>query len=257
VIVSVVGTLIPYLYYNRWPNGVGNPACAFSGVWIDHWSDRDSLHQVYAVIDSKRPSIVMVNGEFSAGGLKSEVFELFPYRAKTRSSENGGVSILSRLPIGDNYIDDLGVDALPGGVLTLKPESCQEIELGVMALVPSRTQETLQRNLITSRRLSSLLRNSNALRIVAAQFSTTPFSQIISIYPEQTRLRSLRYGLGIKNLIKIENPLFSETVGQVFVSREFTRGSYELIKAAGREGAIQYFEVNHKEPTSYEQALIR
>ncbi len=251
MIVSILGSLLPYLYYNRWPQGILDTPCKISGVWIDHWSRRDSFDQIYAVVDSKHPSTVIVSGELSESDLKASFLELFPYRAKTSSQENGGITILSRVPIASNYIDDLGVDAFPGGVFTLKPESCQEIELGVMALVPSKNQGDLQRNLITARRLSSLMRNSDALRIVTAQFSTTPFSAIMAIYPEQTRLRSLMYGLGIKNLFS------AQTGSNVFVSREFARVSYELLHYPGRARAMQYFKVKSKEPTEYAQASIQ
>jgi hypothetical protein len=243
MIVSMGSVLAPYLWYSRWPQPPNQDAPIISGLWIDGWSTRDTLSDLREVLLRTKPMVVMVSGDFAGLEPSLDVLKFLPYRARTSSAENGGISIFSAIPIGAEHIDHLGVEAFPGGVFSLYPPGGRSIELGVMALVRSTSQEQFERNRITARRLSSVMRSSRAPRIVAAQFSTSPFSPFVGVYSEQVRLRSVMFGLGLYKTFNMENPFVMTTDNNIFVSQDFSRVSFERIHLPMRERAALFFKV--------------
>jgi hypothetical protein len=243
VIVSMGSVLAPYLWYSRWYQPPNQDTPVISGLWIDGWSTRDRLSDLREVLSRTEPMVVMVSGEFAGLEQSLDPLKFLPYRARTSSAENGGISIFSAIPIGAEKIDHLGVEAFPGGVFSLYPPGGRSIELGVMALVRSTTQEQFERNRITARRLSSVMRSSRAPLIVAAQFSTTPFSPFMAVYSEQVRLRSIMFGLGLYKTFNMENPVVISTDSNIFVSQDFSRVSFERIYLPMRERAALFFRV--------------
>ena len=102
-----------------------------------------------------------------------------------------------------------------------------------MTLLPALSRQSLESSRITSRRLASIMRSSSAPRIVFAQFNTTPFSQVRSIYSDQVKLLSLDYGshslgplliyrspISLSRLGIEWNATVNRTEGKVLVSRD-------------------------------------
>jgi hypothetical protein len=137
----------------------------------------------------------------------------------------------------------LGIEAFPGGVFVLQQEGSAAIEIGVMRLERSISSEVFERNRVTSRRLASLMRNSDEPRLVVAQFGTTPFSQLMAIYPKQARLRSLMFGMELSKMFEIAWPALVSPGSNIFVSRDFTRQTLELIHLPGCQSPLIFFRV--------------
>lgn len=242
VIFSMGSVLMPYLWPSRWAPLTNEDSTIISGLWIDGWSSRDTFSDLRELISRMDPMVVMVSGELAVSERSGDMLRRLPYQARTASSENGGISIFSAVPIRAEHID-LGIEAFPGGIFSLSVPGRQSVELGVMALARSTSQELFERNRITARRLSSLMRSSKEPRIVAAQFGAAPFSQLMAVYSEQVRLRSLMCGLGLRKTFNMENPLVITTDSNIFVSRDFSRLSFERIHIPMRERAVLSFRV--------------
>jgi len=244
--------IVPYVYYSHWSSVADDSGARMRGIWVDSWSAADRVAELGRTITSKQPSVVMIAGIAPNDALRDPLFETFPYRARTATvdpvdGELPSIAIASKIPFAAGSIDQLGLEALPGGVFPLQLSNSAVLELGVMALMPSDSQAAFERNRITSRRLSSLMRNSKAPRVVAAQFYTTPFSQFMAVYPEQTKMRSLMYGIGLYKTVDMNNPLSNSTESNVFVSRDITRLEFERIRIRGRARAMLYFQVQLRE----------
>lgn len=241
VITSAAATLLPYASFHQWPEVSDERAFTVSGIWVDEWSQSDRSTELERIITEKGPTLVMVSGEFSPALLTTAIAQRFPHQARTESVERGGITILSSLPFRPDPIDELGIEAFPGGLFILEPPNHAAIELGVMTLERSTSQEVFERNRITSRRLSSLMRNSHQPRIVAAQFSTTPFSQLMGVYPRQARLRSVMYGLGLFATFRETSGRPAAPQSNIFISRDFARKNFERIDLAGPRRDALFF----------------
>jgi hypothetical protein len=236
-VVFAVSCLWPYAHFRGFNHSSDERGFSLSGLWIDRWSPHERLVDVQQLILRRKPTLVVFSGYLSEG------LDDYAHRAVTASLENGGIRILSQIPIASQQIDQLGLESFPGGVFTLQPPSGPAIEVGVMALKPSMSQEIFERNRITARRLSSLMRNSSAPRLVAAEFATTPFSSFVSVYSEQAKLRSLMFGQGLLKTFNLESPLALSNDSNVFVSRDLEPVVFERIILPGRARSVLYFEV--------------
>jgi hypothetical protein len=137
----------------------------------------------------------------------------------------------------------LGFDALPGGVVSLAMPDEGEFELGVLMLERSHDKASFERNRISSRRLSSLMRNSQQRRIVVGNLNTTPFSMLSSIFNEQSGMRSLVFQSGFVNTLGVLS-LNSHVFGRnVFVSRDMVRKDFEFVDLPGRNEPVVFFSV--------------
>gem|GEM_PF-1666998 len=246
--VFMLCKLFPFVHYNRWPLVIEDSESNVRGLWVDGWSAADRVAELNEVISVKQLSVVMIAGTAPHEALRDPLLDLFPYRATTApvepaNGEHVSIAIFSKVPFTSERIDQFGVEALPGGVFPLQLPNGAVLELGVMSLVPSDSQQSFERNRITSRRLSALMRSSSAARIVAAQFSTTPFSQFMAVYPEQVKMRSLMYGIGLYKTFDMNNFSNYSTESNVFVSHNVARIEFERIRVEGRSRAMLYFHV--------------
>jgi hypothetical protein len=230
IVTHTVLILAPYLTYDRWPQFSGLPTKELSGLWIECPPDAGSPGDIERLIGRIDPTIVILGDGSTADQLSVDTVKRYPHRMHTSSMEQGNIVLLSQIPFGSQVAEDLGIEAFPGGVFVLQPEGMLPVEVGVMTMKPSTSQDIFERNRITSRRLASLMRNSHAPRLVAAQFNTTPFSPLMSIYPEQARLRSLMFGMGLQTLWGFERAPFAGATSNVFVSRDFVRQAFERIR---------------------------
>lgn len=230
VVIHTVVILAPYLFYERWPQLSSSPPLKeLSGVWIECLSDPRSAGEIEQLIERNDPTIVFLGGNSTADVVSTDTMKRYPHMARTSSTGQGSILLLSKIPFGLPVADDLGIEAFPGGVFVLEPEGEAPVEIGVMSMEPSTSQDVFERNRITSRRLASLMRNSHAPRLVVAQFNTTPFSQQMAIYPEQARLRSLMFGTGLGEFLGTSSPFVAAPTSNVFVSRNFVRNTFERV----------------------------
>lgn len=243
---------LPYIYYPSSHKHTlpGSASATFKILWIDGLSSEDTLAETKALRAIKEVDLSVVSSA-PRSKLHPRVLEGVPLFASApfvERSAGGEIALYSRLPFGSRRLTNLGVAALPGALFEVLLREDLTIELGVMTLLPALSAESLERSRITSRRLASLMRSSQGLRVVLAQFNTTPFSQLRGIYLDQARLAPLRsYGMRMPSALLIDLPLFNgpfkgansersdllnRTVGEVLVSKDIAMASYNEIELA-------------------------
>jgi hypothetical protein len=247
VVVSGSHKAWPYLFFSRWKDIDGaklSSSLELSGIWIDSWKSNEPTEHITELLKVKLPDLVIISGRNTDAVMSKIPIKYYQHRVVTSPAAEGEISIASKISFATDKISELGLLAFPGGVISLNIPGYRRVELGVMALEPSLSGESFERNRVTARRLSSLMRNSIETRIVAASFNTTPFSQIASIYTEQTRMRSLMFGLGLLKTYNMLNPWSSFTYSNVFVSKDIKREKFERISLKDRTHAALYFKVS-------------
>jgi hypothetical protein len=233
----------PFLFFSRWPEAtvIGQPLV--SGIWIDSWGESDRSEPVAALVAQRKPDLLLVSGYGTDRLIDRLAVAGLTNRVRVRNPLDGEIQLATRFDtVGDSF-KELGIGALPGGSIRLRLPDRSELLLGTMALTRSISKESFQRNRITSRRLSSIMRNSSESRLVVANFGTSPFSQLAAIYPEQTRMRSLMFGGGLLKTFDYRRWWSHFTYSNVFISKDLTRVGFERITLPERGSALLYFSV--------------
>lgn len=233
----------PYISFHRWAKQSDSSVSSISGVWIDSWAGQDDAGELRTVIARLRPNIVVVSGtnldSINQGALTAD----YPYRVRLRAEQSREIELLSQLPFGKNAIFDLGINAEVGGFIPLVAGATKTVQLGLLDLVHVTNSANFERKRISSRRLSALVRNSADTRIVVGQFSTTPFSQLMSLYTQQARVRSLRFNSGLPAALRTLRFCQTDCPAQVFVSKDVVPEIFEEFPIAGRNQSGLYFKV--------------
>lgn len=243
VLLLVAQCAKPYLVFNRWPHIDAASSASLSILYLDEWRGESSHDYVREIVQHRRPTIVIVSGQRVAELAHKLPDTQYPYRAQTVASVDGAVRIFSALPLETDMIRDLGIEAYPGGTVRVRISDTKVIELGALMLAPSFSTEQFERNRISTRRLASLMRNSDATRIVVASFNATPFSQFASIYVEQARMRSVFFGRGLKKTYNMQSQLVPLLLSNALVSRDVQPIDVERIEIPGRSRAGIFFAV--------------
>jgi len=221
---------LPYIYYSRW-SSFDSRSDDLSGMWIDNWSRNDDPAQIVAPVKKLNPKLLLVAGT-DLENLASPLRDLgFGYIVNVDPVRQSSVIIASTLPFLPERITNLGVNSWPGGVFSLGLSDGAEIQLGVIALKRSSDQESFERNRVTARRLSSIMRDSDKARLVVGQFNATPFSQFVAVYSEQARMNSLMFGrmsLGTLNAL---------------ASKDISSTNFIRIEIPGRSGDAFWFQL--------------
>jgi hypothetical protein len=231
-----------YIHFPAWKK-VERPLFSLSGLWIDSFSGESEQELVDRVIKRYAPDVVVLSGKSVDGKARVSVGAMYPHRLGTRAGAAGGIAILSQIPFASPAMRELGFDALPGGVATLVVANERVLELGVLLLEPSRDQDSFERNRISSRRLSSLMRNSFESRVVVGNFASSPFSMLSSVFNEQSRMNSMAFGGGIRQTIQVLDNTGFASGRNVFASRDMIRERFELIAEPSRKSPIVFFSV--------------
>jgi hypothetical protein len=240
-VLQMVHRVRRYIHFAHW--AVPQSATvSVSGVWIDSFSSAAESEVLTQIVSRYSPTLVMVHSE----GLGSSLLDVpplakYPFHASTAPSADGTITVFSKLPFTTPQMTDLGFEALPGGLITLKLSQGQALELGVLALTRSVDTASFERNRITSRRLSSLMRNSSAHRIVVGNFNSTPFSMLSSIYNEQAGMHSLVFGGSFAQVFSALSGFSSSGGRNVFVARDCGKERFEFIKVPHRAAPIILF----------------
>lgn len=243
VLNSTVRTVSPYLVFNYWKSLDSEETASLRALYIDHWTDIDNASTCLSVVETYKPAIIVISGD--TRNLSSNHFPDTPNRFTIHGSypQDGTIEVFSSLPVSDRGIHDLGINALPGGVATVRVSPQKTIDIGMLTLEPSFSTEQFERNRVSSRRLASLMRNSAATRVVMATFNATPFSQLTSMYIDQARLRSVMFGRGMFKTYDMRNPWASFAVSNILVSRDVEPIKVERIACPDRPHALWFFEI--------------
>lgn len=214
------------------------------GAWIDSWSVNDDVRELTQLIVTRKPLLVAMQGRDLEPLDALPALAGYVHRiAASGTGEAGSLRLYSRVPLRGAARGDLGLRAFPGGWGALALSETQVLEVGFISLMPSYNQELFERNRVSARRLSSLMRNSESPRIVLANFNATPTSQLVAVYSNQTRMYSLRFGTTLSNIRSVFDFFAPERGLQAFVSKQVAPESFELLSWPKRARPLFYFSV--------------
>lgn len=241
--VAMGAKVWPYVFHSPWVKPPMDESSVLTGLWIDSWGQHEDLSALVRLIQDKSASLVILSGTVSGSEQEPALQSLFPHYNSTTPQRDGQVRLWSQFSFADHAVRNLGIRALPGGLFSLQLANGKKIEVGVLSLLPSANQLDFERNRISSRRLSALIRSSRLPRIVAAEFSTTPFSQLVAIYPEQARVRPLLHKADahFSRIPGYSRDLIADST--VFVSKDFTQITFEQLRVPWRERFMLFFRV--------------
>jgi hypothetical protein len=231
-----------YIHFVGWKNSIST-ASSMSGLWIDSFYPDKEQAVLEELAARFNPSVIVVSGAGSNLIASSILANTHPHRVATSPSADGSIEVLSRLPYASREIVELGFNALPGGVVSLGMPDGQQVELGVLMLQPSYNKASFERNRITSRRLSALMRNSSQRRVVVGDFNATPFSMLSSIFNEQSGMHSLLFKSFFSYRLGALDMRSGISGRNVFVSRDMTSERLEYLFMPDRQEPVVYFSV--------------
>ncbi len=222
---------LPYVYYSQKSSKLDEHSQYLSGIWIDGWSSDDSPAHILAAAKKLNPELLLVAGSHLESLPKLLTDLGFAEVVQVDSVDNKSIFIASARPFSPEKVTNLGVNSWPGGVFSQSLSDGSEIQIGVITLERSLNQGRFERNRVTARRLSSIMRDSDKTRLVFGQFSATPFSQFVSVYSEQARMNSLMFGRGLAG------------TANIFASKNISSASVSSIEIPGRLGGAFWFKL--------------
>jgi hypothetical protein len=239
-VYTIISAAVPFFHYARWPVIESRSAEELRVVFVDDCQLSQS--QAREMLLAYRPDVAVIIGE----ARKSFFAEGTSLVNRSDFDGQGEISIASSLELRDRNVPNLGFHARAGGVVGVKLTSGGVIDLGVLSLRPSSTRSEFERNRISARRLASYMRSSDATRLVVGSFYATPFSQLVSVFTSQVRLRSLWYGRGMVKTHDMNHPYSHFTFSHTFVSRDVYPARVERLNVPGCSLAGLFAELRVK-----------
>jgi hypothetical protein len=242
---KMIDRVWPYIWFDRWSNSIADSAAVpISGLWVDSWTERDDPSALMNLVTRHSPTIVLVSGAIPDLNSAAVSLQRYPHRVELQAAGADKISFMSQLPLGSSAKLDLGINADVGGLIPLLVGENKTVQIGTLDLKYAKSAVDFERKRVSSRRLSALVRNGVDTRIVVGQFNSTPFSQLVSIYSQQARVRSLRFNAGLFEALSILKYCQTECPAQVFVSRDVRPGQLEEFHLDGREQPALLFKVS-------------
>jgi len=223
LLIVILGRLCaPYIYFSRWPALDDDRIAELSVLFTPLKAREFQASRMDAVVSAHRPDIVVVMGEgISSISLGDKISE-YPVQLSSLTIDERSIRVFSRFALApEHQTNDLGYAALPAMYVGLEHPVGGLFELGALQLVPAFSAQAFDDNRTTSRRLATLVRNSSRPRVVVGSFFGSQFSQIVSMYARQGRLRSVMFDRGFMRTWDMHNPLMRIAADHGFVSRHF------------------------------------
>ena len=146
--------------------------------------------------------------------------EALPFTVASVAEGVRNVEIRSRFPFKENPKQEVGYAALPAVFGTVVLPEGVALQLGAFDLLSPVSQQNFVASRLTSRRIASILRFNSTPRMVFGGFRAPITSQIVDMYPDQVRLKSVLFNQGIGGLWRRLREVFSwNSVLNVFVAR--------------------------------------
>lgn len=244
MIIHVVVLARPYIVFDRWP-GLHENASAQEVrlMYVDRLDSSQAYDATLAELRSQRPTLLIVSGEGFDNLIARVPAGEYPVRISTAPSNSGRVHLLAQGRVKLEPLQELGFGAMPGGLVKVRIDS-RSLELGLIALQPSLSKDSFESNRISSRRLASLMRASESSRVVVGSFNATPFSQLVSVYAEQVRMRSIFFGRGFRKTFDMTRAVVAFPFTNAFVSKDLRPVNVEVLRLAGHDRAAIAFSVH-------------
>lgn len=231
-------TVRPYIFFRRWP-AVAPASLSVSLLFVPVSLQEDTAAQpqsgggdgalqrlypgpeaVSAALSAYQPDLVALVGAPPTYAAATGALTQYPVSVQSAVHEGWGVQLFSRVPVYEPPVRELGVDALPGLYVAYKLANGALFEVGVLRFVAGLGQRSFELNQVTSRRIATRVRNSARPRLVLGSFSASSYSQLVTMFVRQGRLRSVFFGRGVQQLWELPSPLLRGNHGNIFVSRQ-------------------------------------
>jgi len=204
-VASTIRAVWPYVYYRRSSDQTQVLTQPLSVMFIDHPSQEsgEGPPNVSRLIARLNPDLLVVLGD--AGGAPTSVASEHGLRCllASQGGSTGEITLCSRLPVMAEPDTDFGYGALPGVFGSLRVDRAVVLELGVLDLLPTWSQDSFGASRVTSRRLATLMKFSDNPRVVMGAFRSSPTSQIAKMYVEEVHLNSIFFDGGLTRLVSV------------------------------------------------------
>lgn len=194
---SVISTVTPYISHNKKENKDLIYAPPISIILVD--DSAGAAKSGEALLLPSADIVVIVKATSDQSPRVANEQEISSVVQSTAEG-NRTVEIRSRLPFLGTPRRDVGYEALPAVFGTFSVAGGTALEIGAFELLPSFSQESFVASRLTSRRIATLLRFSDTPRMVVGSFRAPITSQIVDMYPDQVRLKSVLFNKGVSGL---------------------------------------------------------
>lgn len=196
-VVKTVTITRPYVYapaksYSTFEYSRPTRVVFVDVVGRDNWA----LSHVANAIEEQNPDVVIAT-RYANTSLDKALSERYPHTLTSSVSSERVVEVFSKTPISSPVRTEYGYGALPGILGTLETSDGFRFQLGAMDLKTSSSQKMFNESRLTSRRLASALRYSVEPRIVVGAFRASITSQVVDMYVDQLKLRSIFFNSGL------------------------------------------------------------
>ena len=220
-VVRTVHIVVPYLYAapKAYPPIPYAEPIRFLMIDISEQTRSAHPEAVDAIIDRENPSVVIIL-RYADVPVLSKSSERYPSRVSASLESDRTVEIFSKLSFRPPLRTEFGYGALPAVFGVLETGDGAHLQVGAIDLLPAYSQDAFVKSRLTSRRLASSLKYSTEPRMVVGAFRASITSQIVDMYVDQLRLRSVFFDSGISKLWELftQSVLFQHNLN-VFMAR--------------------------------------
>ena len=237
-VVRTVHLAVPYVYAppKAYPTLSYAEPIRFLLIDISDRSWSDHPEAVASLVDIENPQVVIVL-RYSDGPVLLQSADRYPFTLKSALQSDRTVEIFSKIPFQSTERNELGYGALPAVFGLLEIGDGAHLQLGALDLLPAYSQDSFLKSRLTSRRLASSLKYSKEPRLVVGAFRASITSQIVDMYVDQLRLRSIFFDSGISKV----RDLLAHSVAFQHNLNVFTARNIELSHVLESRGADEGF----------------
>jgi hypothetical protein len=200
-VVRTTHVVVPYLYAtaSTYPALSYTEPIRFLVMDISGRAESEVPAAVATLLEMENPSVVIVlrHADLAA---RFPARDRYPFSITSSLHSDRVVEIVSKVPFHEPIRSEFGYGALPAVFGVLEVGEGARLQLGALDLLPAYSQDFFVKSRLTSRRLASSLRYSAEPRMVVGAFRASVTSQIVDMYVDQLRLRSLFFDSGFSKL---------------------------------------------------------
>jgi len=203
-IVKVVRVLGPYAYAppKTYVSLEYSAPTRFILVNLKEGAPQVAVQELNSMIATEAPDVLIETKNVETPPMDN-LRGRYPFILESSGSSGRMVAIYSNFPYESPYRTDYGYGALPAILGRFKVGEGTYFQLGAFGLLPSDSQDSFNMSRLTSRRLASALKFSSEPRIVAGSFRAPVTSQIVDMYVDQLKLRSVFFDAGLFGALKL------------------------------------------------------
>lgn len=199
-VAKVVEMARPYVYApaKSYPKLSYSPSTRFAFIDVVAYGEKSSL-KARALVEREDPDVVIL-ARFTEAPLADVLRARYPHVLASSATSERTVEILSKAPIRAAVRNEYGYGSLPGVLGDFQTSDGTPFQLAAFDLIVSSTQDSFNKSRITARRLASALKYSTEPRIVVGAFRASVTSQLVDMYVDQLKLRSIFFNSGFSRL---------------------------------------------------------